>query len=154
MSTQEAQDLTVRKSVVVDCSPDQAFELFTERIHSWWPHETHSPAEGLPESTTFEPRVGGRIYNTAGGKEFEWATVLAWEPPSRFVVDWHVTPGTPSTELEVRFVPDGDGTRVELEHRGWEAYGDDAADRHASYNDGWDTVLKPFVAAASSKEER
>jgi len=154
MSTQEAQDLTVRKSVVVDCSPDQAFELFTERIHSWWPHETHSPAEGLPESTTFEPRVGGRIYNTAGGKEFEWATVLAWEPPSRFVVDWHVTPGAPSTELEVRFVPEGDRTRVELEHRGWEAYGDDAADRHASYNDGWDTVLKPFVAAASSKEER
>ena len=152
MSTQEAQDLTVRKSIVVDCSPDQAFELFTERIHSWWPHATHSPAEGLPDTTVFEPRVGGRVYNTVGEKEYEWATVLQWEPPSRFVLDWHVSHGWPSTELEVRFVPDGGGTRVELEHRGWERYGDEAAETFASYNGGWDTVLKPFVAAAS--EER
>jgi uncharacterized protein YndB with AHSA1/START domain len=149
MSTQEAQDLTVRKSVVVDCPPEHAFEVFTERIHSWWPHETHSPADERPESTTFEPRVGGRIYNTtANGKEHEWATVLVWEPPSRFVVDWHVTPGSPSTELEVRFVQEGDGTRVELEHRGWERYGDEAAETYASYNSGWETVLKPFVQAA------
>ena len=31
MSTQEAQDLTVRKSVVIDCSPELAFELLTRR---------------------------------------------------------------------------------------------------------------------------
>jgi len=75
--------------------------------------------------------------------------VLAWEPPARFVIDWHVNPTSPSTELEVRFVPEGEGTRVELEHRGWEAYGDEGADRAASYNSGWDLVLKPFIAAAS-----
>jgi uncharacterized protein YndB with AHSA1/START domain len=148
MSTQT--DLTVRKTIRVNCSPEHAFEVFTDRIHSWWPHETHSPADQRPDSTTFEPRVGGRVYNTAGGKEFEWATVLAWEPPSRFVVDWHVTPGNPSTELEVRFLPEGDGTRVELEHRGWERYGAEADETYASYNNGWDAVLKPFVAKASS----
>jgi uncharacterized protein YndB with AHSA1/START domain len=126
MSTQEAQDLTVRKTVVVECPQEFAFELFTERIHSWWPHESHSPADELPESTTFEPRVGGRLYDrTAKGEEHEWAT-----------------------ELEVRFVPEGDGTRVELEHRGWERYGDEAAETYASYNGGWEAVLKPFVAAA------
>jgi len=140
MSTQEAQDLTVRKSVVVDCSPEHAFEVFTERIHTWWPHESHSPADERPESTTFEPRVGGRLYDrTADGEEHEWATVL----------DWHVSPGRPSTELEVRFVAEGDGTRVELEHRGWERYGEEAAGACASYNSGWETVLKPFVAAVS-----
>lgn len=150
MSTQEAQDLTVRKSVVVDCSPEHAFETFTDRMDTWWPFETHKPGDELPVSATFEPRVGGRVYHTmADGKELEWATVLAWEPPSRFVVDWHVTPGSPSTELEVRFAPEGDGTRVELEHRGWERYGAEAAESSASYNSGWDTVLKPFVEAAS-----
>jgi uncharacterized protein YndB with AHSA1/START domain len=150
MSTQEAQDLTVRKSVVVDCSPEFAFELFTERLHTWWPFETHKPGDDMPVSATFEPRAGGRVYHTtADGKELEWATVLVWEPPSRFVVDWHVSPGQPSTELEVRFLPEGDGTRVELEHRGWERYGEEAAETYASYNGGWDTVLKPFVAAAS-----
>ncbi|HEY6151131.1 MAG TPA: SRPBCC family protein [Gaiellaceae bacterium] len=151
MSTQEAQDLTVRKSIVVDCSAEHAFQVFTDRLDTWWPFQTHQPGEAPAVSATFEPRVGGRLYHTtADGNEVEWATVLAWEPPSRFVVDWHVSPGQPSTELEVRFAPEGDGTRVELEHRGWEAYGDDAAETYASYNGGWDTVLKPFVEAASN----
>jgi uncharacterized protein YndB with AHSA1/START domain len=150
MSTQEAEDLTVRKSVVVDCSPEHAFEVFTERIHAWWPHEVHSPAGEIPESTTLEPRVDGRLYDrTAKGEEHEWATVLVWEPPSRFVLDWHVTPGNPSTELEVRFVPEGEQTRVELEHRGWERYGEEAAEAYRSYNSGWEPVLRPFVEAAS-----
>ena len=150
MSTQEAQDLTVWKSVVVDCSPEHAFEVFTKRLDTWWPFETHRPGEGLPVSATFEPRVGGSVYHTtADGEQVEWASVLAWEPPSRFVVDWHVTPSNPSTELEVRFLREGDGTRVELEHRGWERYGDEAAETYSSYNSGWDTVLKPFVEAAT-----
>jgi len=150
MSTQ-AQDLVVRKSVVVDCSQQHAFDTFTEQIYSWWPFETHSPSDERPETAVFEPRVGGRVYDrVASGEEHEWATVLAWEPPERFVIDWHVNPSAPSTELEVRFIPEGEQTRVELEHRGWEAYGEDAGDRYASYNDGWDTVLKPFVAAAGS----
>ena len=150
MSTQETQDLTVHKSIVVDCTPEHAFEVFTERLETWWPFESHSPGNGLPVSATFEPRVGGRVYQTmAGGEEHEWATVLVWEPPARFVIDWHVNPTSPSTEVEVRFLPEGEGTRVELEHRGWERYGDEGADRHASYNSGWDIVLKPFIAAAS-----
>jgi uncharacterized protein YndB with AHSA1/START domain len=149
VSTQ-AQDLVVRKSVVVDCSQQHAFDTFTKRIYTWWPFETHSPSDERPETAVFEPRVGGRVYDrVASGEEHEWATVLAWEPPERFVIDWHVNPKMPSTELEVRFVPDGNQTRVELEHRGWEAYGDEAEERYASYNGGWDTVLEPFVAAAS-----
>ena len=150
MSTQ-TQDLVVRKSVVVDCSQQHAFDTFTERLYSWWPFETPSPADERPEAAIFEPRVGGRVYDrAASGEEHEWATVLVWEPPDRFVIDWHVNPTNPSTELEVRFIPEGDQTRVELEHRGWEAYGERAGEVYASYNGGWETVLKPFVEAASS----
>jgi uncharacterized protein YndB with AHSA1/START domain len=147
----QAQDLTVRKSVVVDCSQQHAFDTFTERIYTWWPYETHSPADERPVAAVFEPRVGGRVYDRlASGEEHEWATVLVWEPPERFVIDWHVTPTKPSTELEVRFTPEGAQTRVDLEHRGWEAYGDEAEETYASYNGGWETVLRPFVEVASS----
>jgi uncharacterized protein YndB with AHSA1/START domain len=149
MSTQ-AQELAVRKSVVVACSPEHAFETFTARLQDWWPFETHSPGDEPPAEAVFEPKVGGRVYSrTESGQEHEWATVTAWEPPSRVAVDWHVTSGKPSTELEVRFAPEGDGTRVELEHRGWERWGDEAADTRASYDTGWDTVLQPFVEQAS-----
>jgi hypothetical protein len=48
-------------------------------------------------------------------------------------------------------LPEGDGTRVELEHRGWEAYGDGAGESSSSYGKGWDLVLKPFIAAASGR---
>jgi uncharacterized protein YndB with AHSA1/START domain len=148
MSTQ-AQELIVRKTVVVDCSPEHAFETFTARLQDWWPFQSHAPGDEPPAEAVFEPQVGGRVYSrTASGQEHEWATVTAWEPPSHVAVDWHVTAGKPSTELEVRFVPEGDGTRVELEHRGWERWGDEAAETYASYESGWDTVLAPFVDAA------
>jgi uncharacterized protein YndB with AHSA1/START domain len=145
MSTQT--DLTVRKSVSVNCSPSDAFALFTERLETWWPFDTHCPGNEPPEEFIFEGHEGGRVFHrVAGGTEYEWATVVEWEPPSRFVANWHVTPGQPTTELEVRFVPDGGGTRVELEHRGWERYGDDAAEEYASYNRGWEPVLARYVA--------
>jgi uncharacterized protein YndB with AHSA1/START domain len=142
-------DLTVRKSVTVGCSPDEAFTLFTEHIATWWPLETHSPAEETPESVVFEPRVGGRVYDRrTGGEESEWATVTVWEPPSRLAVDWHVTPGHPSTELEVRFTAEGGGTRVDLTHGGWERYGEKARETFDSYDAGWDTVLRPYIDRA------
>jgi uncharacterized protein YndB with AHSA1/START domain len=145
-----AEDLTVYKRVVVNRPREEAFELFTAGLASWWPFETHSPANERPEEVVFEERVGGRVYDRlASGEEHEWATVSAWEPPERFVLDWHVSRGRPSTELEVRFEPEDSGTRVELEHRGWERHADEAAETHRSYDEGWDTVLGRYVAAAN-----
>jgi uncharacterized protein YndB with AHSA1/START domain len=151
MSTQ-AQDLTIRKSVTIACSPEHAFETYTARMGSWWPLQTHSIGMGgeRPTEAVFESGVGGRLYERmANGDEHEWAKVLVWEPPQRFVIDWHVNPDNPSTEVEVTFTVEGDGTRVEVEHRGWERYGDRAADAYGDYNSGWEPVLARFVEAAS-----
>jgi uncharacterized protein YndB with AHSA1/START domain len=143
-------DLTVRKSVTVNCSPEEAFELFTDGLASWWPFETHSTSDERPEAVVFEPHEGGRVYDRlASGEENDWATVTAWEPPSRLAVEWHVTPGNPSTALEVRFTPEGTATRVELTHGGWERYGEKAAESFDSYNGGWDTVLGKYVEKAN-----
>ena len=54
------------------------------------------------------------------GQEHDWAAILVYEPPHRVVLEWKVNSAAPPTEVEVRFTQDGDGTRVELEHRGWE----------------------------------
>jgi uncharacterized protein YndB with AHSA1/START domain len=150
MSTQ-APDLTVRKSIVVDCSPERAFEAFTAEKTLWWPYETHSASGERPERVVYEPRAGGRVYDVlAGGREHDWGTVLAWEPPHRVAVEWKVNPKNPPTELEVRFSPEGEATRVDLEHRGWERYGEEAAESFGSYDSGWDFVLGRYAQAINS----
>ena len=53
--------------------------------------------------------------------------------------------------MRVTFAPDGEGTRVELAHTGWEAYGDEAGKSCGSYNEGWDIVLGRYTRAAANE---
>jgi uncharacterized protein YndB with AHSA1/START domain len=147
MSTTEAF-AAIRKTVTVDASVETAFETFTRRIASWWPAGSHRVFE-QGSSVVFEERVGGRLYERSGdGDEADWADVLAWEPPHRLVLRWRVNPKRAPTEVEVRFVAEDGGTRVELQHRGW-----DDAEGRASYDTGWDPVLARFTSAADSVRE-
>jgi uncharacterized protein YndB with AHSA1/START domain len=153
MNTQQT-DLTIRKSGVVSATPEKAFEVFTEGIATWWPYDTHS-VEGMegegssPETVVFEPGPEGRIYERmTNGQEAHWANVTAWEPPHRIVLAWQVNPETPGpTEIEIRFTPEGDGTRFDFEHRGWEVLGADAEEASNQYSGGWVTVLRHYAEA-------
>ena len=109
--------------------PERAFEVFTSEVASWWPTKTHSIHKEKVTDVVLEPREGGEMYEIAeGGEREHWARVTAWEPPRRLVLAWHVNPETAApTEIEVTFTPDGEGTRVELEHRDWEQAGAGAA---------------------------
>ncbi len=147
----------IRKTVVVRCAPERAFQAFTEEIGSWWPLETHSisvmdDGAEAPRAALFEPRLGGRVYEvTQDGRELAWATVIGWDPPRRVVLAWHVNPAnTDATEIEVTFTAEGEGTRVELEHRGWEKLGDKGPDARASYAGGWVSVFGAYERAANA----
>ena len=156
MSTKEQTGLVILKSAFVPTTPERAFEVFTTEMASWWPLQTHSiggmGGKGTPPDTViFEPGPNGRVYErSAAGKEAHWANVAAWEPPNRFVLEWKVDPDAiAATEVEVRFTPEGDGTRVELEHRGFERLGDAAEEGHKSYSEGWPTVFQDYVDSLS-----
>lgn len=137
----------VRKSVTVDCAVEEAFRIFTADALSWWPVETHS-IHGNVREIVFEPDVGGEIYEIAGsGERGHWATVREWEPPHRLVLAWNILEREGDvTEVEVRFLPEGDGTRVELEHRGWEHVAEHGSEKRADYDTGWDLVLGRYVS--------
>ncbi len=142
----------VMRSVTIECSPEHAFSVFTERIGEWWPLDTYSVYEDQAAGVSFEPGVGGRIVERSkAGEESSWGEILAWEPGRRLVYTWHPghSPDEPSTEVELRFVPVGDATRVELEHRGWEALAQPEETRSA-YDQGWPLVLGRYVGAASA----
>ena len=75
--------------------------------------------------------------------------MLAWEPPHRLVLAWNVANAEAlPTEVEVRFSAEGEGTRVDLDHRGWEALGEDGVEKRGDYDTGWDFVLGKYVDRA------
>jgi uncharacterized protein YndB with AHSA1/START domain len=148
MSTEAAESAPIKRSVTVDCSVEHAFATFTERIHEWWPLGTHSidryETGTAAETVVFQGGAGAQVYErTKNGEELKWAEVIAYDPPHRFVLAWNPSreQDGPKTEIEVTFTDEGGKTRVELEHRGWEQLGPEAADARQSYSDGWQPVL-------------
>jgi uncharacterized protein YndB with AHSA1/START domain len=82
--------------------------------------------------------------------------VLVWDPPSRLVLAWQLTPDwtyDPNliTEVEVTFTPEGDGTRVDLEHRHLERMGGRAEAARAVIDapGGWGLLLQLFSETAA-----
>jgi len=146
----------VRKSILVDASPEHAFDTFANGIGRWWPKSHHISKADL-DRPVIEPRSGGRWYELAvDGSECEVGKVLQWDPPSRLLLAWqlrHDFTYDPDlvTEVEVTFAPEGDGTRVNLEHRHLERLGENAEALRESVDspNGWGLMLQLFSEAAT-----
>lgn len=88
----------------------------------------------------------------AGGQEHSWADVLAWNPPTRFVLSWHPsTEPTAASRLEVTFRAVAAGTEVLLEHSAWEEFGERGPQLRNAYDTGWDQVLNQYRHAAEQR---
>ena len=147
MSTTESL-AAIRKAITVEASVETAFDTFTRAIATWWPSGSHRVFED-GSTVVFEERAGGRLYERApDGDEADWADVIDWDRPHRLLLRWRVNPKRGPTEVEVRFTAEDGGTRVELEHRGW-----DDAEGRANYQTGWDPVLDSFAEAIQSVSE-
>lgn len=133
----------VRREVMVRAVPAVAFTRFTDDIGRWWPLARHS-VSGAGGTVAF---TGGALVETGpDGTESVWGQVLDWEPPHRLRLTWHPgRPDGPATEVEVRFEPTPDGTRVVLVHRGWDALADPLGAR-TEYERGWPIVLAGLAA--------
>lgn len=114
------------RSVDLALKPQQAFDMFTREMHLWFqntPYSWNDPSRA--KGIRFEPGPGGRIveiWDEATGEGYDWGRVLEWEEGRRFVLAYQcmfLPPGA-QTEIEVRFEPAGQGTRVTLEHRGFD----------------------------------
>lgn len=132
----------VEKTILVHCELQRAFDAFTAEFDRWWPKQTHSV--GKAKSCGIEPALGGVAFEIAeDGRRHVWGRVTAWNPPHGFTMTWH--PGRdeiPGHEVELRFTPERDGTRVTLIHRGWEKLArEKQQSQRDSYDKGWGSVF-------------
>ncbi len=147
----------VRKSIRVNAPVAKAFEVFTAGMSRWWP-KGYSIGKSPMKDVILEPGVNGRwIERAEDGSECILGRVLAWEPPARFVLAWQISGEwtyDPDlvTEVEVRFIADGGGTRVELEHRNLERFGAHAEAMRTAIDGprGWPAFLELFKVAAEA----
>ena len=155
--TQEIAVEPVRVEVHVAAPPGRAFEAFTADFAAWWPRDTHHIGQVPAEEVVLETFEGGRWFERAAdGGECDWGRVLAWEPHHRLVLSWQISAHwrfDPDlvTEVELRFDAEGDGTRVRLEHRLLERFGEpDAAVREQlAGGSGWPHLLERFAGNAA-----
>ncbi|KQZ68801.1 MULTISPECIES: SRPBCC domain-containing protein [unclassified Nocardioides] len=138
----------VLRAADVAHGPERTFAMFTDHIGAWWPLATHG-LFGTQGTVGFED--GRLVERSLRGDECVWAEATTWEPPHRLVLQWHPGRGTDeASEVEVRFIATETGTRVEIEHRSWERFGVDAAQRRSSYAgpSAWGFVLDHFAHLA------
>ena len=154
MSTQATETGAVRRSITVDCPVEHAFSTFTDRIHEWWPLETHSievdEGGSKPETVIFDG-PGGRLYErTTKGEGLEWARVMALTAPP---VRARVEPQPSGTASH--------GDRGHVHRRGRQDarrpraprranLGGDGGEVRQGYDSAWAGVLAGYGETASS----
>jgi uncharacterized protein YndB with AHSA1/START domain len=146
----------------VAATPERAFDVFTREIGAWWrPNALFSFTEQEAGRLAFEPGHGGRLIETgADGTTFEIGRITAWQPGARLAFTWRQASFAAGqvTDVEVRFEPVGDETRITVEHRGWETVPQDHVARHGfpdalflrRHGEWWQALLASLRSRPSS----
>jgi uncharacterized protein YndB with AHSA1/START domain len=114
--------------------PARVFAAFTAEIGQWWrPHGLFEPNARADGRLAVEPGVDGRVLETyPDGEPYEVGRIRVWDPPGRLVFSWRAAsfPADRETEVHVRFEAVDEGTRVVVEHLGWDGIPQEHAARH------------------------
>ena len=143
----------------IDAPPEVVFDAFVDDIALWWrPNGLFAFTPRSPGVMAFED--GRLVERLPTGKVFEVGTVSVWERGARLVFGWRQAAFTPdmNTEVEVRFEGVGGGTRVTVEHRGWDSVPAPHVARHsfpnavflARHGEWWRSLLTALAARANS----
>jgi len=159
--TEQQADTDVRVEVGVEAPIERTFQVFTERVESWWPR-AYRLGESAWVDVVIEPHEGGRWYERGqDGNDCDWGRVLVWDPPLRLVLSWQIgvtfaaqsDPGLAS-RVDVRFESDGPSrTNVTLVHSDFEKHGEgwESMRGGVAHEGGWPGILKAFAEVAATQ---
>ncbi len=129
--------LSVRRSILIQATPERVWKEFDtfERMAAWW---------GTGHTlVAYEPRAGGHIEMEVevDGEMRRFGGPISVFDPGREITfednwipprEWRVP-----VAITIRLTPSHGGTLVELFVHGFEAFGDEAAERHRGLEKGW-----------------
>jgi len=108
----------------------------------------------------FEPRIGHAFtFRVPANPEvgFDGLTVccevLECEPPSRLVFSWSVAGPVANTRVSFQLEPDGDGTRLVLEHSGFDLSHPFGNQAFKGADFGWAKMLGQLAAVAAKTSQ-
>lgn len=142
----------------VAAPPERTFAAFTGEIGEWWrPNPLFRFTDRRSTRLAFEPDPPERLVEIgADGERFVIGPVLEWDPPRRLAFGWRQAgfADGQSTEVSVRFDPVDTGTRVTVEHFGWDTVPPEHAARHGfplgafqqRLAEWWQELLRSLVA--------
>jgi hypothetical protein len=139
---------SVRVTVMVATTPEEAFEIFTEETDAWYQPAIAGSPRGRGGRLRFDgvARVAW-MARTSGGPEHRVGPITVWEPGRQLVFS-----DQRETEVDVRFEAVGDETRVTLEHRGLDRLPPDDAMSVVQY--GWRRLAFQFETYIAQLRER
>lgn len=134
--------MTIRKSIWIARPPEVSFKVFCEDIGKWWP----GGFGGRDSRLCLELEVGARFFERrADGTEYEIGRVTAYQPSSLVAFTWRAPSWDVITQVEIRFSAEAGGTRLVLEHSGWEQSAK-TSEARTNYDSGWGTILGHYQA--------
>lgn len=148
----------VRASLIVAQPVDRTFECFVREFGRWWPLP-YTYSQDRFQTAEIEPRKGGRWFERDNdGNETSWGEIRAYEPPSRIVAAFAISPmrrpepAEKASEVEFRFRSEGAArTRLELEHRDFARHGEEGEQLREGMasRQGWPLILACFAREAA-----
>jgi len=140
--------MTITKSIWVRRPLEVACKIFCEDIGEWWP----GGFSGKDSKLCLECEMGGRfVERRRDGSIYEIGRVTAYQAPSVVAFSWRAPSWDVTTQVEIRFSAEGGGTRIVLEHRGWEQSAK-TREARSNYDSGWSTILGHYQAVFATPD--
>ena len=78
--------------------------------------------------------------------------ITLWNPPAQLGYRWHIArDASDATDVEISFVAvDGERTRLEIVHDGWERLGAEGPAWREANTGGWNALVPAFLGAVAS----
>lgn len=109
----------ITQSIHVEAPVERVWAVLTTKglVEEWLGCMQFEPAVG--HLFFMQPDAARRVAGDTSGATY--CELLRLNRPSEMAFSWFY-PDMPKTEVAIRLAPDGDGTRVELVHSGWDQF--------------------------------